>query len=190
LARDFNRARPLDGHNSTSVLQGETHRASSRQPTVGGATGTSRPHPSQCLSRFAFGYLTIANCCRYCFGVGPLKRSVWAVEFKNGSVAKVSRRTMENSVPKIEYHQLRLSCECGGVPRRILAVGVSTTHDLVIHWRCPWCRRNVYSVRSLSDCWRDCFDEAPVKVSTSDPPEQTPDDRRFLHSIGVRYSDE
>lgn len=90
----------------------------------------------------------------------------------------------------MEYRKLPLSCECGGVPKRISSVGLSATHDLVIQWRCPWCRRNVYLVKSLSECWRDCFAEVPVSPSKPDLQVDTQDDRRFLHSIGVKYSDE
>ena len=97
---------------------------------------------------------------------------------------------MDDGVPRIEYRTLALSCECGGVPKRILAVGLSATHDLVIHWRCPWCRKHVYLVKPLSDCWRDCFFETPVNPANSKVPEHTPDDRRFLHGIGVKYSEE
>ena len=89
----------------------------------------------------------------------------------------------------MEYRTLRLSCECGGVPKLISAVGLSSTHDLVIHWRCSRCRRSVCTVKPLSDCWQECFNAAPTNLSSAMPTVDTPDDRRFLHSIGVRYSD-
>jgi hypothetical protein len=94
---------------------------------------------------------------------------------------------MDDGVPRIEYRTFPLTCECGRVPKRILAVGLSATHDLVIHWRCPWCRKHMYLVRSLSDCWRDCFYETPADRANSKVPKDTTDDRRFLHSIGVRF---
>jgi hypothetical protein len=90
----------------------------------------------------------------------------------------------------MEYRTLPLSCECGGAPKNITAVGLSSTHDLVIHWRCPRCRRSVCTVKPLSDCWRDCFTEASANLSDRKPATQTPDDRRFLHSLGIKYSDE
>jgi hypothetical protein len=90
----------------------------------------------------------------------------------------------------MEYRTLALSCECGGAPKQISAVGLSSTHDLVIHWRCPRCRRDVWTVKPLSDCWRECFTTASANVSRATPTFETADDRRFLHNMGVRYSDE
>ena len=90
----------------------------------------------------------------------------------------------------MEYRKLPLSCECGGVPKSISAVGLSSTHELVIHWRCPRCRKNVCSVKSLSDCWRDCFTAPSANLANDSPVMNTANDRRFLHSLGVRYSDE
>jgi hypothetical protein len=89
---------------------------------------------------------------------------------------------------QMEYHKLALFCECGGVPKRISTVGLSTTHDLVIHWRCPRCRKNVYLVKPLTECWRDCLAEA--NLANPDGQTETPDDLIFLHSIGVKSSDD
>ena len=89
----------------------------------------------------------------------------------------------------MKYRRLPLACRCGGVPKRILGVGFSSTHDLVIEWRCPRCGKNVSIMKPLSDCWRDCFTEAgdlPVAEVTMD----TPNDRKFLHSLGIKYSEE
>ena len=92
----------------------------------------------------------------------------------------------------MEYRRLLLSCECGGVPKQISAVGFSSTQDIVIHWRCPRCHKNLCVVKPLSDCWRECFTEALAKTPKPNVKLtiDTADDRRFLHSIGVRYSDE
>lgn len=90
----------------------------------------------------------------------------------------------------MEYRKLPLSCECGAVPKRILTVGLSTTHDLVIHWLCPRCRRHVYIVKPLADCWRECPTEASADLSNSKVIMDTPADRRFLHSLGVTFQDE
>ena len=90
----------------------------------------------------------------------------------------------------MEYRKLPLSCECGGVPKQISALGLTTTHDLVIHWRCPRCRRNVCTVKPLTDCWQECFAAAPSNVPNTELMMDTPDDRQFLHSIGIRDSEE
>jgi len=90
----------------------------------------------------------------------------------------------------MEYCIFPLSCECGRVPKHISTLGLSTAHDLVIHWRCSQCRKDVYVVKPLSDCWRDCPTEASANFSNSKAASDTPYDRRFLHSVGVRYPDE
>jgi hypothetical protein len=92
----------------------------------------------------------------------------------------------------MEYRKLLLGCECGGVPKIISAVGFSAAHELVVHWRCPRCHKNLCIVKPLSDCWQECFAEAPVATPRSNAvlTLETPDDRRFLHSIGVRFPDE
>ena len=91
----------------------------------------------------------------------------------------------------MEYHTLHLSCECGRVPPNISGVGFSSSHDLVIQWRCPRCHNNVYIVKPLLDCWLECSTEAlAVPPSNSSLATDTPDDRRFLHSIGVSYGDD
>src|ERR1035441_4945881 len=89
----------------------------------------------------------------------------------------------------MEYRTLPLSCECGGVPKQISAVGLSSEHELVIHWRCPRCRRSICSVKPLSDCWRDCLTAASPNLPKAKPTVDTAYDRKFLHRIGIRYSD-
>jgi hypothetical protein len=92
----------------------------------------------------------------------------------------------------MEYRRLPVSCECGCVPKVTSGVGLSSTHELVIQWRCPRCRRNVSIVKALSDCWRDCFIEEPAKVAQANayPTTETRDDRKFRHSVGIGYTDE
>jgi hypothetical protein len=89
----------------------------------------------------------------------------------------------------MEYRRLLLSCECGGVPKQISGVGFSSTHDLVIHWRCPRCHKNLCLVKPLSDCWRDCFVEPSAKTLASNPnvAVDTSEDRKFLDSVGIKY---
>ena len=67
----------------------------------------------------------------------------------------------------MEYRPLPLSCECGRVPPNISGVGFSSSHDLVIHWRCPRCHNNVYIVKPLLDCWLECSTEALAVSSNS-----------------------
>ena len=67
----------------------------------------------------------------------------------------------------MEYRTLHLSCECGRVPPNISGVGFTSSHDLVIHWRCPRCHNNVYIVKPLLDCWLECSTEALAVPSNS-----------------------
>lgn len=95
------------------------------------------------------------------------------------------------------YRRLPLTCRCGGMAKQISGIGLSSTHALVIEWRCPRCRKNVCIVKPLSDCWRDCIAQEPANTPRSNadsmtetPMTETPNDRKFLHSVGIRYSDE
>jgi hypothetical protein len=56
---------------------------------------------------------------------------------------------------------------------------------LVVHWRCSWCKRAVYRLKPLADCWRKCPEtEGLARVEESEF-QFGPDDVRFLHSIGA-----
>ena len=88
------------------------------------------------------------------------------------------------------YRTLPLFCECGGVPKQISAVGLSSGHELVIHWRCPRCRKRICTVKPLSACWRECFDSNPANPPNAKPTFDSAEDRRFLHAMGVRYPDD
>jgi hypothetical protein len=87
----------------------------------------------------------------------------------------------------MEYQNIPLSCECGRVPRFVSSFGLTANHQLLIHWRCTQCRRDVYFLKALSDCWRDCPPEA---IGRSDSTEITPDDRKFLRRLRVKDPDE
>jgi hypothetical protein len=89
----------------------------------------------------------------------------------------------------VKFRKLPLSCECGGIPKHISGVGLSTDHAFVIHWRCPRCHRDVCVIKPLTDCWRDCPTESEANTNSAKVME-TSNDRRFLHSVGVRYPDE
>ena len=138
-------------------------------------------------------YSSIANKSRSCSGIGVLKESnKHRPRFRHCFERRLRNCKMEGGNSKMEYRRLPLSCECGGVPKNISAVGFSSTHDLVIHWRCPRCHKNLCVVKPLSDCWRDCLPEVSGHTPTPTAPltVDTPEDRRFLHRVGVRYLDE
>ena len=158
-------------------------------------SGRSRPLPTRIAIAPPLpvlnGYLSNDNHCCYCPGVGLLKEFNRAptsppLLVRSAGCEAEGRKTEH----QMEYRTLPLSCECGGVPKNISAVGLSSEHELVIHWRCPRCRRSVCSVKPLSDCWRECFTPASANLPNAKPTVDTAYDRRFLHRIGVRYSDE
>jgi len=93
----------------------------------------------------------------------------------------------------MRYETLQLHCECGQHTTRIREVGFTADHQLVLHWRCVACKKYVYVVKSLSDCWRDC----PQEEETKEPKGTTDlsqdllreNDIRFLRSLGVTLPD-
>jgi hypothetical protein len=88
------------------------------------------------------------------------------------------------------FLKLSLYCTCGRAASRIKHVGLTADHQLVVGWWCSPCKRNVYVLKALSDCWRDCpkpmhrrHAVAPKRIA-SDP------DARFLHRLGVKFPKE
>jgi hypothetical protein len=92
----------------------------------------------------------------------------------------------------MKFRPFFLQCECGLAPARIKQVGLSAEHQLVIHWWCLRCRKAVYVVKDLSECW----DASPVPEELGDTPDPCTDlDRRrgdegFLHRMGIRFPSE
>jgi hypothetical protein len=82
---------------------------------------------------------------------------------------------------------LTLRCQCGRPPIRIKEIGLTANHELAVYWHCAACRRPVYAVKPLTECWVDCPTEktaAPPLLMA--PADQDPADREFLRSLGVR----
>ena len=91
----------------------------------------------------------------------------------------------------MRYRGVPLHCECGCAPTRIRQVGLNSVHQLVIHWVCAGCRRTVFRVKDLSECWREC----PSREEEQEHPDNRNSagrgqDRAFLRSIGVKFPDE
>jgi hypothetical protein len=84
----------------------------------------------------------------------------------------------------MKYRTLALSCACGTAPAQISDIGLTTEHQIVFHWRCARCRHEMYLVKSLSDCWRDCPAPPKAELMTS------AEDRRFLRAMKVRDPDD
>jgi hypothetical protein len=93
----------------------------------------------------------------------------------------------------MSYRHLPLTCECGEVPARILEVGFSTQHELVVHYWCSECRRVVCVSKPFTECWRECPPEVahdgPGIPGQAKPVDPTAEDALFLQSIGVTFED-
>lgn len=88
----------------------------------------------------------------------------------------------------MKFRPFSLYCECGLMPSRIRQVGLSADHQLVIHWWCLGCRKAVYVVKDLVQCW----EESPTaeELEGADPVhegERRQKDAQFLHSLGICF---
>ena len=93
----------------------------------------------------------------------------------------------------MRFRELLLSCrECGRrVPARIRRIGLTPLHQLVIHFWCAGCKKDIYLVKDLADCWREC----PAPEDELDAIQPAPEfmrepDAAFLHSLGVAFPEE
>jgi hypothetical protein len=85
------------------------------------------------------------------------------------------------------YQRIRLACNCGRQPAGLRELGLTPDRQLVVHWRCPRCRKQVYVVRPLADYWRECPNPGALMLPK---PADESDDALFLRSVGIRFSDE
>jgi hypothetical protein len=85
------------------------------------------------------------------------------------------------------YQRIRLACNCGRQPAGLRELGLTPDRQLVVTWRCPRCRKQVYVVRPLADYWREC----PSPGAPAAPgPRGESEDALFLRSVGIRVSDD
>jgi len=92
----------------------------------------------------------------------------------------------------MKFRQFALACECGLVPTRIRQVGLSTEHQLVIHWWCMGCRKAMYVVKDLAECWEECpkpedSDTVPAPLYDT---EKEKGDAQFLQQMGICFPTE
>lgn len=88
----------------------------------------------------------------------------------------------------MRYQTLALHCECGMPTKRIREVGFTADHQLILHWLCAHCKRHVYAVKSLAECWRDCPSrEALRQSSDADTPASRETDANFLRALGIEW---
>ena len=92
----------------------------------------------------------------------------------------------------MHYRALRLICDCGSrFTPRIREVGLSPEHQLVVHWHCPSCRQTYYTVKALSDCWRECpTSEEHNQAGNAGALKVLEPDAAFLHSLGVAFPED
>lgn len=92
----------------------------------------------------------------------------------------------------MKFRQFALSCECGLVPTRIRQVGLSTEHQLVIHWWCLGCRKAMYVVKDLAECWEECPkpDDSDIAPARAYDLERQRGDATFLHRMGICFPGE
>jgi hypothetical protein len=86
----------------------------------------------------------------------------------------------------MSYRHLPLICNCGEVPDRILEVGFTAEHELVVHYWCSKCNRSVDFSKPLTDCWRDCPEpEGLPRLPAAQSVEAAAADARFLQRLGI-----
>ena len=92
-------------------------------------------------------------------------------------------------ITTMRFRQFALCCECGLIPTRIRQVGLSTDHQLVIHWWCMGCRKSMFVVKELTECWEECpkAEDSGVTAVSIDELESHKADARFLHSLGICF---
>jgi len=97
-----------------------------------------------------------------------------------------SHRYIGKGNQAMKYRSFSACCECGRRANRIKDIGFTASHELVVHWWCSECKRAVYVVKSLSDCWRYCPErEGFAHVQQTGRAAFGPEDTRFLRSLGV-----
>ena len=89
----------------------------------------------------------------------------------------------------MRYRQLPLRCVCGLSPAAVKHVGLTAEHQLVVRWRCIGCKMEVYVLKDLADCYRECpKPEGQQEESDLRAEQVRRADDEFLHSMGVRFS--
>jgi len=89
----------------------------------------------------------------------------------------------------MRFRPFALSCECGMAPTRVRQVGLSTEHQLVIHWWCASCRKAVYVVKDLAECWEESpkGDDPEIVPAPAYDRERQRGDANFLREMGICF---
>ena len=90
----------------------------------------------------------------------------------------------------MKFRQFALCCECGLIPTRVRQVGLSTEHQLVIHWWCMGCRKAMFIVKDLAECWEECpkpEEFGVTSIASADAGKHQHGDAKFLQEMGIRF---
>lgn len=89
----------------------------------------------------------------------------------------------------MKFRPFALCCECGLIPARIRQVGLSTDHQLVIHWWCMGCRKAMFVVKDLTECWEESPqpDDPDIHPAPAWDLERQRGDESFLHRMGICF---
>src|SRR5207248_1341377 len=82
-----------------------------------------------------------------------------------------------NSCREMLFKALSLRCQCGRPPIRIRELGLTADHELAVYWQCAACRRPVYAVKPLRECWAEC----PKDESSASPLLRPPSSEKNSH---------
>ena len=75
------------------------------------------------------------------------------------------------------------------MPARIKQVGLSADHQLVIHWWCLRCRKAIYVVKDLRQCWEESGGAEDLAGCGEISAEAFAPggDARLLENMGIRF---
>ena len=92
----------------------------------------------------------------------------------------------------MKYRTLSFFCGCGQAPLRITEVGLTADHQLIIHWWCAGCKKMVYAIKPLAECWKHCPTTASSRSMVIEDGKFDPgaEDARFLQSLGVKLPED
>jgi hypothetical protein len=89
------------------------------------------------------------------------------------------------------HQPLVLCCTCGHGPALIQGVGLTASHQLRITWHCAACGKEVFLLKPLSDCWRECPSADSLEEGEAAASQRPADwncddwDAEFLKSLGI-----
>lgn len=90
----------------------------------------------------------------------------------------------------MRFSRLSFVCVCGQPATQVQDVGLSAQRELVIRWKCEACKNDIYVVKSLSDCLRECPAPQPDAEELREDRYPSISDAQFLRAMHVKLPDE